>query len=249
MKKKIELGFFSILSIVVIFILAGTAYFFYNRYTKTQAILQNPTIATKEEIKDITTKLKKFVDLPTDEEPTIATVLDKSKLKDQPFFKRAENGDKVIIYAKALKAILYRPSTNRVVDFSVISMTPQMLKVTLYNGTDRKGLTEELQKEFEANITGVTVIDRENAKENNYDKTQVIDLTGKWKTETEQLANLLNGQVAEFPQGEKKPEPVNNQTPDILIILGKNYKGLVNLPTNSAPTPQEEVSPSPTETE
>jgi hypothetical protein len=46
----------------------------------------------------------------------MATVLEQDKLKDQPFFARAQNGDKVIIYTQNKKAILYRPSENRIIE-------------------------------------------------------------------------------------------------------------------------------------
>ena len=236
--KKINISLIQIIVIVVIIALAGVAYYFYSQYNHTQAILNNPTIATKEEIKTLTSKIGKMIELPNDEEPTIATVLDKSKLKDQPFFKKAENGDKVIIYVKSLKAILYRPSTSKVIDFSVVTMAPQSLRVALYNGTNKVGLTEKLQKEFEANITGLTVTTKENAKNKDYDKTLIIDLSGNRPNEVKQLANLLNGEVSKLPSGEQKPETVNNQTAEILIIIGDNYNGLVNLPAAS-PSPHQ----------
>ena len=59
----------------------------------------------------------KLVLLPEDETPTIATVTDPAKLKaEQAFFARAEDGDKVLIYTRALKAIMYRPRTNKIIE-------------------------------------------------------------------------------------------------------------------------------------
>ncbi len=70
----------------------------------------------------ITAKVGQYVDLPTGETPTLATVNDVSKLKKQAFFDQAQNGDKVLIYAKAGKAVLYRPSTNKVILYSSINL-------------------------------------------------------------------------------------------------------------------------------
>jgi len=41
-------------------------------------------------------------------------------LADQGFFKSAENGDKVLIFVNAGKAILYRPTLNKVVDVASV---------------------------------------------------------------------------------------------------------------------------------
>jgi hypothetical protein len=57
----------------------------------------------------------KQVGLPTGETPTIATVTDTAPLKGQEFFKDAEVGDKVLIFSKSKKAILYRPSTKKII--------------------------------------------------------------------------------------------------------------------------------------
>ena len=83
--------------------------------------LQNPQNAVKLEADDLKAKVGQLVDLP-DEEPTVATVSDISKLKGQAFFEKAQNGDKVLIFANAQRAVLYRPSTNKVIEFSPVNL-------------------------------------------------------------------------------------------------------------------------------
>lgn len=60
--------------------------------------------------------------LPLGEEPTVATVTDIGQLKDQAFFANAQVGDKVIIYTKAKKAILYRPSADKIVEIAPLNL-------------------------------------------------------------------------------------------------------------------------------
>lgn len=59
-------------------------------------------------------RVSKHYVLPENEEPTIATVTDKSKLTTE-FFKSSENGDKILIYESNRLAIVYRPSIDRLV--------------------------------------------------------------------------------------------------------------------------------------
>ena len=61
--------------------------------------------------------------VPADETPTLASVTDKTKLKDQPFFKDAENGDQILIFPQAKKAIIYRESTNKLINVGPIAIT------------------------------------------------------------------------------------------------------------------------------
>ncbi len=66
--------------------------------------------------------------LPQDEQPTIATVTDLAKLQGQPFFANAQVGDKVLIYSRAGKVILYRPGENKIIELAPINIsttTPQ----------------------------------------------------------------------------------------------------------------------------
>lgn len=57
----------------------------------------------------------KGAELPDNEFPSVATISNLSTLSDQAFFNGAAVGDKVLIYAVAKRAILYRPSTNQIV--------------------------------------------------------------------------------------------------------------------------------------
>lgn len=76
---------------------------------------QNPAVAIKEEGQDAQAEVGKIMILPK-ETPTVANISDISKLKDRVFFANAENGDKVLIYKEAKKAIIYRPSTKQIVE-------------------------------------------------------------------------------------------------------------------------------------
>jgi hypothetical protein len=59
--------------------------------------------------------------LPT-EKPTIATVENTKKLTSQAFFKNARNGDKVLMYTQTKKAILYRPSEDKVIEVAYLNI-------------------------------------------------------------------------------------------------------------------------------
>lgn len=222
---------------LILIALAGVpSYYFYNKYQTSQALLQNPTEATKVEIKTITAQIGKLMELPAGEEPTIATILDKEKLKDQPFYARSENGDKIIIYAQAKKAILYRPSTKKIIDTAPLNIDPPAnpIKIALYNGTTSTGLTNDLEKELKEKVTNIEVVAKENAKKNDYARTLVIDLTGIKANEATQLAQFFKGEVSPLPAGEVKPE-VSGQTIDMLVIIGKDYTPASA--TSEKPTP------------
>jgi hypothetical protein len=81
--------------------------------------------AVQAETQSLINQVGKLIALPTDETPTIATVTDVSKVKDQPFFKNAVNGDKVLIYTKAQKAILYDPIANKIVEVGAVNINNQ----------------------------------------------------------------------------------------------------------------------------
>lgn len=56
-----------------------------------------------------------YPEIPKNEIPSVATISDIKSLSDQAFFDGAQEGDRLMIYAAAHMAILYRPSTNEIV--------------------------------------------------------------------------------------------------------------------------------------
>jgi hypothetical protein len=77
--------------------------------------------AAEQEVADVIAAVRKHILLPEGEEPTVATVSDPGKLKDQLFFKNAEMGDKVLIYTKAKMAYLYDPDRDILLEVAPIT--------------------------------------------------------------------------------------------------------------------------------
>lgn len=95
-------------------------------YQQVQALKNDPkTLQNAQQTKaaDVKAKVGKLISVPSDETPTLATVTDKTKLKDQPFFKDAENGDTILIFPQAKKAIIYRESENKLINVGPIAIT------------------------------------------------------------------------------------------------------------------------------
>ncbi len=116
-------NFIGIAAVALLVVLGGGGYFYYQS-TKAQK-QTNPQQAAQEEVKKIVAEVGKLIELPAGEDPTVATVTDISKLKDQPFFQKAKNGNKVLIYTNARKAILYDPALRKVIDVAPINIGTQ----------------------------------------------------------------------------------------------------------------------------
>jgi len=114
---------------VIVSLVIGIFYFL--QYQKTQKLLKNPTQTTQTEAESLINKVGQIIELPKDEPPTIATVSDINKLKDQAFFARAQNGFKVLIYSKAKKAILYDPTAHKIIEVATLNMNqPDVAQTT-----------------------------------------------------------------------------------------------------------------------
>jgi hypothetical protein len=211
--------------IVAIIVVGGVGYYFYNRYQAQQRLLQDPAAAAQ----DTVNKVSKLIELPA-EQPRVAVVSDLEKLKGQPFFANAKLGDKVLLYTGSKKAIIYRPSTNKLVEVGPINVQEpatssgavvddytKAVTVALYNGTTTNGLTTKFEPELKKVLPNASVTERGNALNDDTAKTLVVILNEQFKSQAELLAKSLNASVADLPEGEKRP-----QKADLLVILGKD---------------------------
>lgn len=117
-RRLLKILIISILIIGVVFLVYG--------YLDTRNELnkaKNPQETAKEETKELVAKISQFLELPANESPTVATISDEDRLSTQPFFKNAQNGDKVLVYTNSEMAILYRPSTGKVVQYAPVSLS------------------------------------------------------------------------------------------------------------------------------
>lgn len=195
-----------------------------------QNLVNDTEALAKEETKSLVEKVGKLVVLPEGEDPVVATVTDKDKLKDQPVFAKAENGDKILIYPNARKAYIYNPQTNKIVDVVAVnieSQTPSVsgvsasapLKIVLLNGSADDGLLGSAEKRIaDQKNDGLQIVAKDTANKRDYTKTLVVDVTGKNGDAVNQLAQLLGGEVSSLPQGEIPP------LADCLVIIGADFR-------------------------
>ena len=223
---------FAILVTIIAVVGVGTSGFLYVQYQRAQNTLNNPSVAAQIESQDLVKKVSRFISLPEGELPTIATVSDYQKLKDQPFFEKSQNGDKVLIYTKARKAYLYRPSTDKLIDVTIVnvdssaaqqspvaSASPKSAetKIVLRNGTPSVGLTNKLEPEIKKVLPNSTIVKKENAAKSDYQTTLVVVLNENVRQSAISLSNYLNASASGLPSDESKPNDA-----DILVIIGKD---------------------------
>lgn len=207
-------------AILLLLLIGGAAGYMLYQNQKSQVKNEGQKGAA-EEVKKLVIEVGKLIDLPTGEEPTVATITDVTKLKDQPFFQKAKNGDKVLIYTNARRAILYDPSLKKVIDIAPVNIgtaSAQTLpKVVLRNGTTIIGLTTTIENKLKADNIAVNISSKNNAEKQNYEKTTVVVLNDSAKDLGASLARDLGATLGDLPAGEIRPKDV-----DIVVILGKD---------------------------
>lgn len=194
------------------------------QYQRTKILLTDPTQVAQIEIKRLVDKVGKLIELPKDETPSMATVTDKNKLANQTFFAKAQNGDKMLVYQQSGKAILYRPSTNKIIEVGPVTSSPltpavkptveEKIKLAIYNGSDINDRVNITEKQITDKFPQIEVVKKVSAGKT-YPRTLVIDLKGNQRDLVKKIADYILGEMTSFPQNEATPEA------DILIILGR----------------------------
>lgn len=113
-QRRYQVGLLVLIVIVVGALVAG--YGFTQKNDSVEGGKLSPS-----QISDLVAEVGDKMVIPKGETPTIATVTDITKLEEQPFFKNAQNGDKVMIFGSTNMAILYRQSIHKIVTVAPIN--------------------------------------------------------------------------------------------------------------------------------
>lgn len=213
---------------IIMLLLIAVGIFLFTRYQNGSSNLgSSPEAGSAQENEELISKVGKLIMLPS-EAPDIATVTDVNQLQDQTVFRNAQNGDKVLIFTQAKRAIVYRPSQNIIVEVGNIVVSPpeasssatpgqeetKEVSVAVYNATSTAGYAGRVGNDLKSKFPNIQVIDTGNAV-GDYETTLVIDITGENKEIVSNIAKELGGEVGSLPEDEQAPES------DILIILGQ----------------------------
>ncbi len=235
---------------VVFLLISGVCGFFVYQNMKLQKEvkqLKNTANLSQEEAKQLTQEMVKdvgkLIALPTGEDPTLATILDIDKLKGQPFFVNAQNGDKVLVYANARKAYLYRPTEGRLIEVGALTEadpanqellaqqgtqpnetttgntpTPEPLgqvSVAIRNTTSDETRLTSFEQFVKQQLPGAAISERGISATKGIIGTVLYDVRGSQTARAQQVAKALNVKYGgALPTGE-------TTTPaEFLILIG-----------------------------
>lgn len=212
--------------IIVLLIVACGCYFLADRmgYVKAFKMARQYVKQTElsKEDKVILEQLKKIMLLPEEETPTMAIIQDVEKLKTQQpgFFTDAKNGDRLIIYPN--QAIIFDAVANKIIKVGPVQLNEaqqqaqaQPVYFAVYNGSGDDSKLKAMEDKIKATFTNAVIKVSQNASNNDYTKTIIIDLTGD-DTDLSKVAEALGAQVSTLPEGEAKPDGAM-----ALVIIGK----------------------------
>ncbi len=129
--NKSKVGFIIVTIIAIVAIIIA---FRLNAKVASINTVSTQQVTADDQVKKILADVGQHIIVPANEVPTIAVVSDLSKLAGQPFFERAMLGDVVLIYPNYRRAILWRPSTMKIVEVSAINF-PSTVGQTTPAGT------------------------------------------------------------------------------------------------------------------
>jgi hypothetical protein len=227
--KLLGLIAFGVVGVAVLGYGGYRIYVLQNEVQKMKSSPQSAQANAREEAKKLVAEVSKLISVPSDEDPTVATVEDSEKLKSTPFFANAQNGDRVLIYSTAKKAIIYRPGENKIIEVGPISIgtpsasvasattTTDKISFVLYNAAGINGLTKKYEAELTSKVAGSQVLTRDNATKRDAETTVLVVLNKERSAQADQIAKALGISVSPLPAGETVPK-----TGDFLILVGQD---------------------------
>lgn len=203
---------------------------------------KSPEERAAQELASAVATVGELMILPEGDEPVLATVTDAEALiKQQAFFTGAVNGDQLLLFPRSLKAIIYSPSRNKIINAGPIEQSPSSasdgatagkpssalegatagkqdsLTVEVRNGSGIAGMASEVARSI-ATLEGFTASARD-AISNDYARTVIVATknTDEARAGANSLASALGAAVIEaLPAAEK------SSSADIVLILGSD---------------------------
>jgi hypothetical protein len=209
-------------------VLAAIVFGVWYWYTAPTTIPEAPAPAASEiSLAEALEKVGKLVDLPPGETPSFIVVSDLSEVASLSNIQNVQVGDYVLIYDSSQKAIVYRPTTDAIVEIvstepanSTATSTPTTAATTtppsilILNGTSITGLAAKTEDQLKKAGIEFTTAGKGNAK-GKYTSTLIIDVSGKYTSALSAVSEAVKGNVGNLPDAEAIPEA------DILIIVGQ----------------------------
>lgn len=195
-----------LIGMLIVFALFGATVYYFQKY---QTIKKNPEKVAQEEVNRVVKIVGQLISLPNDETPVLATIKDREKIKDQPFFSNAQNDDVILIYTKAKKAIVFREKDKKIINVGPISIDQQNgTPVALVNaGGNVADITKKINDKFTGTVTITGTTDAKNKA--NVKEITVVDVAGNSGDIAKQIAETIGGKVGELPAGENAPGGAN----------------------------------------
>ena len=136
-KKISRVGFYKVVIAILVVALAVVLYAYYSGYALPFAKNVQPQQLTAEQQKELEVKIEQYLTeagqlimLPK-EKPQVLTINDASALsKEQAFYKGSEDGDIVLVFMEAKKAIIYSPDRKVIVNAGPVYLNEEAATTT-----------------------------------------------------------------------------------------------------------------------
>ncbi len=200
--------FKSVLYFLLVVALIATSIFFFMKYNNKKENTADPNA----ERKALIAAVSDVATLPSGT-PAIETVTDATLLKAQPFFEDVKNGDKILIFTTAQQVIIYRPSTEKVINSGPLVVGTTTTTTTaaptttapssnvanidvIARNNDSNQTTSRINTSFEGKVKVTQVSTTATIA-----STVVVVNADKFATLAKQIADALGGTVGTTPSG------------------------------------------------
>lgn len=237
---------FGIGTVIVLLVVVAAVIVYFFAATREDVGLPNTSNLNDAQLQQLVDEVSNLMVIPVGEVPVMALVSDASRLKEQPFFKNAENGDRVLIFKSTRQAILYRSSVKKIIAATTISeselkafeamtqntnpqasesaeITPpaQKIKTVVLNSTKEAGLAKKGGNLLDEKVYDVISLANSQGE---YETTTVVNVS----KEPYVTQAVLNGIVSSFSKIKASVGslPIDEASPagaDIVIILGRDF--------------------------